>query len=698
MIMFCTKCGYNAGDAKFCPKCGNALAQQAAPVDVTPVAPVEPVNVTPEIPVEPVNVTPVVPVEPVVSMDSVNVTPVAPVQPKKKKKWPLIAGIGVGVAALVAVFCFVFLPMIMNALSPSKKAKSAIKNAAASLEDVVDGVFDGKYDFSSMEKQELKGTITFDKIEFEGNNFGKQLGFDAVDYDVQIDSEREVFCGDFKLLNGSTKIMTVSMYTDGKYVYLKAPELFTESLRVPVTSSKADDVLDGLSQIQNITSSASGLGMMTNADMSAFKAPAKAAVKDFLKGIDKFVEKCEYKKIGDKTYESPNGNIKVTEFDITITSKALQTLVDTTIDAIFDDSDLKTYTSLLPMAGYSKDSLKSELSKEISQMKDVKFNAYVDDKDRFVRLSINSKQFGDDDDSEIAVSFVGDKNRADYIVFEAKADDTEMMISTNSNGKDEAELEMSVKQGSDTVEAKLAVVNNGKDTIDIKNMSFDVNTRDAKASVALSGKTTISEFSTTKYNASSFSNYIDTSRITNAQQTALGLEIMKNIDVLKKLVGDDLFKQYFSSLTTQIPGATTTTNPTTAPTKPNTTTPTTAPTTGTTTPTTASNAGQTNAQKYVTTFKTQLDAALEQTKQQYSTVMSDIKYYAQGNTIVYEYTYKPGYTFSEANLQNSGTDAQQTINNAKVAEEQVSGLKFDAIVFVYKDSTGKEVYRLTSNN
>ena len=33
--MFCTKCGYNAGTAKFCPKCGNPLNPQ--PVQETPV-------------------------------------------------------------------------------------------------------------------------------------------------------------------------------------------------------------------------------------------------------------------------------------------------------------------------------------------------------------------------------------------------------------------------------------------------------------------------------------------------------------------------------------------------------------------------------------------------------------------------------------------------------------------------------------
>ena len=64
-IMFCTKCGYNAGTAKFCPKCGNPLNPQPVqetPVQSEPVA-AQPVQETPvqsePIAAQPVQETPV---------------------------------------------------------------------------------------------------------------------------------------------------------------------------------------------------------------------------------------------------------------------------------------------------------------------------------------------------------------------------------------------------------------------------------------------------------------------------------------------------------------------------------------------------------------------------------------------------------------------------------------------------------------
>ena len=88
--MFCTKCGYNAGTAKFCPKCGNPLNPQ--PVQETPVLN-EPIVQT--VQSEPVvqqqfGTQPQSGAVPPVNADVPRYQEAPPMQPqprKKKKKW-----------------------------------------------------------------------------------------------------------------------------------------------------------------------------------------------------------------------------------------------------------------------------------------------------------------------------------------------------------------------------------------------------------------------------------------------------------------------------------------------------------------------------------------------------------------------------------------------------------------------------------
>ncbi len=63
-------------------------------------------------------------------------------------------------------------------------------------------------------------------------------------------------------------------------------------------------------------------------------------VKCVVKGINTFAEECEYKK-GDKfTYNSDNGDIKVSEYSITITKETVIKACETVIDELYASKDL----------------------------------------------------------------------------------------------------------------------------------------------------------------------------------------------------------------------------------------------------------------------------------------------------------------------------------------------------------------------
>ena len=139
--MFCTKCGYNAGTAKFCPKCGNPLNPQ--PVQETPVQN-EPVAQT--VQSEPVEqqqfgTQPQSGAVPPVNADVPRYQEAPPMQPqpkKKKKKWPIVVAIIAVIVAAAAVLGFVVLP---NVLSPDKHAIAAIKKLGTGLEDTASSAF-----------------------------------------------------------------------------------------------------------------------------------------------------------------------------------------------------------------------------------------------------------------------------------------------------------------------------------------------------------------------------------------------------------------------------------------------------------------------------------------------------------------------------------------------------------------------------
>ena len=150
--MFCTKCGYNAGTAKFCPKCGNPLNPQ--PVQETPVQN-EPV-------VQQFGTQPQSGAVPPVNADVPRYQEAPPMQPqpkKKKKKWPIVVAIIAVIVAAAAVLGFVVLP---NVLSPDKHAKAAIKKLGTGLEDTASSAFDNMSFTSVSDKSQITGTLKID--------------------------------------------------------------------------------------------------------------------------------------------------------------------------------------------------------------------------------------------------------------------------------------------------------------------------------------------------------------------------------------------------------------------------------------------------------------------------------------------------------------------------------------------------------
>lgn len=561
--MFCTKCGYNAGTAKFCPKCGNPLNPQ--PVQETSVqnepatqtVQSEPVaqqqfgtqpqfneTVQPQFGTQPQSGA-----VPPVNVDVPRYQEAPPMQPqpkKKKKKWPLVVAILVVLAAIITAVVIVVLPKLKKELSPTKNAVTAIKNVGASLEDSVDNLFNNLGAGSISDKTEFSGTFKFDNMTVNGESYSKYVKADSVKYDIQADTSMQKAAGDLKLQNGNAELLTVSFYTDGSTVYFKIPELFTETFSMSVNQIVNDTDIDSSFGYPFDMSDISGyLSALNSGNLSQYKEPAKAAARALAKGIDAFADECQYGQNESLTYKSDNGDIEVTEYSVTVTENAIKVGVDTAIDALYADSATSAYMSMLTIAGVTQDSLKKEIASSIQGMDPVTFSMYVNKDDKIVRVAADVSDIDEYSNGEIAISFVGKDNISDYVVIEANADDTNMKF-TVQNADNRSSVAFDMKQGSEYMKMALDCSLSGS-TVAINNMSIDMNIDDVKANMKITGDYSQKEFSSMKYSSSSFSKPVNVDKMTSAQQTALATEFVKNSAVFKKIISDDLYKQLFSA-------------------------------------------------------------------------------------------------------------------------------------------------------
>ena len=537
--MFCTKCGYNAGTAKFCPKCGNPLNPQ--PVQETPVQN-EPVVQT--VQSEPVvqqqfGTQPQSGAVPPVNADVPRYQEAPPMQPqpkKKKKKWPIVVAIIAVIAVAAAVLGFVVLP---NVLSPDKHAKAAIKKLGTGLENTASSAFDNMSFTSVSDKSQITGTLKIDTATVDGEKYSDYIKADTVTYDIQMDASTEKMAGEIKLQNGSATALTATFYSDGNNMYFKVPELFSESFVISL--AQLEDEIDSGFSYGSMGSISKYFSSIDTSNIELYREPVNAAVKCVVKGINTFAEECEYKK-GDKlTYNSDNGDIKVSEYSITITKDAVIKACETVIDELYASKDLSSY---MTMAGVSQTTIKSSIESSLSDMQPVTISMYVNKKDEIVRLAIDAADYNTSEKGFIAISFLGNDNPFEYVVIEADVDDINMKYTVKTQDN-KAALALEMTQNKEYIKAGAELSASGT-TVKIDNLYVNSNIDGSNIDMKLSGEATQKEFSKLKYSASDYSGAYNLANLTDTQSTTLAYELMKNLNVLSNVFSDNLYNELFN--------------------------------------------------------------------------------------------------------------------------------------------------------
>lgn len=568
--MFCTKCGYNAGTAKFCPKCGNPLNPQPvqeAPIQSESVA-AQPVQDTP-VQSEPVQQQAVQPqvneaaqqsgtqqfgtqqqfgtVPPVNGeVPRYQEAPSMQLQPKKKKKkWPIVTAIIVVIIAVLAAAAVVFLPKIKDLISPDKHAVTAVKKLGTGLEETVNKALDNMALSSVSDKNEITGTLKIDTAVINDEKYSDYVKADTVTYDIQMDSSTEKMAGEIKLQNGTTTALTLTFYSDNNNIYFKVPELFSESFTISL--AQLEDEMD-LGYYGSVSDLSKYFSMIDTSNIDMYKEPINAAVKCVVKGINTFAEECQYKKGESLIYNSDNGDLKVSEYSMTITKDAVVKSCEKVIDEMYASKELSSYMTLLTMAGVSQTTIKSSIESSLADMPEIKLSMFINKDDEIVKLAMDVSDYDSDEVDFVAVSFLGNDNPFEYVVIEAEVEDMNMKYSVKEDN-DKLAVTFDMSQNKQYVKAGIECSVSGT-TVKIDNMYVNSNVEDGKIDMKLSGEASQKEFSKLKYSASDYSGAYNIANLTETQSTTLALELMKNSKVLSNVFSDKLYKELFYGMST----------------------------------------------------------------------------------------------------------------------------------------------------
>ena len=541
--MFCTKCGTNVSEGIFCPKCGNKIIT-AAP-EVTIGTPTE-MPATPEATVG----TPQMPMtqEAPIGTPVENAFSFGIEKPiKKKKKWPKVAGILAAVLIVLGVAGYFIYPMILPIISPKAYAVSALKNTTSKLANNVDTVITNADFSAATTPQEVSMTLQLDKLDIQSGTVLSDFSGKNVTMTIQVSPSDQVETGTITLGTSGVSALSVQFYIDASTITFKIPELSSQTFSMDI-SSFSDNSDYSYNEISGM------LGSLTASDiqeyMDQYSPLIKAVVQDTIKGLDTIIDNADYKRTDSKTYESENGNMKVSVYDIVISEATIKKGVLAIINNIFNDKELSSYVSLLTLGtGQTKQSLITEVANAELGIDKIQFTVYINNKKEIVKTIFDLNKITGDD-AAFSVEFIGKDSIYDYVVTNMSIEGTtaKLIAKNEANefyyGADVRPDQTTYKDQFLTFGIQGKTQKSGSDVnITIDKMFATGSIEGEDFDIALSGNTSSKAISSVPSKSSSFSKAIDVEYITTTQEKAILTEMATNIPKLKGKLPDSLVSQ-----------------------------------------------------------------------------------------------------------------------------------------------------------
>ncbi len=603
--MYCMKCGAAVAEGtSFCTACGAKIEVTGAVPSVTsPVGqPVSPAPATPVQPVEPVQpVTPVVPVTPVKSsapQDNVDLhledeepidltksqsqnstyqsgqtgqsipsyqsgqsgqsipsyqstVPTPPV--KKKSKAPVIIGVLVAIIAVLGVAVFFLMPSIQMLLHPEEKAKEALHTSIESAQAKTVSAFASENLTSTdIGNMDFEYSLKLDRASVANMNLCDKLKVDTFKIRMQVFPEDKVIAGSVGVASGDApSVVEIQYYMDRNNFYMSIPALFKESL-VMKTSTILDNSDISYDQLFGYMSSNSN-------NLSAYSGVMQALVNDVFKAADSLVQEVTYQKLGKTVLNGQNGDVKVTQFMVTISEENIKSFAKNCINNIFNDDSLKTVFALLTMgSGVDLNTINNAIDATDLGFSSIVFDMYINGRGELVKLTFNTDNIvgtSFDTQVEASVEFLGKKSIYDEVKYLFSVKDDDVSLSLNAAVTEDA-VQMNcrvepVDDGSTGEYVEISVdmtADQAARTVQIRNMSLKGMIERQEIDFAMSGAMKVQEAQALMLKASDFGNAINLERMTSAQSSMLSSELMQNISVFKNILSDELYNDLMKTI------------------------------------------------------------------------------------------------------------------------------------------------------
>ena len=478
-----------------------------------------------------------------------------PMRPKKKKA-PLIIAIAAVLVIALGVVGLLMKPTLEMMINPEKQVKTALKQSTGKLADTFDEVLSQQSlatSAVSIGKMDFTYSLRLDKATVAGSDFLSYLKVDTLNAHLQMSPDDKVIAGTMGLAaNGSTSsVIEAKIYMDRYNVYMSVPSLCSKSFYMS-TDSVFDDA--GIDYDQLFAYMGSGT---SNNSMSMYSGTIQAVVKDVFAAVDTLIEEATYTKLGKVTLSGNQGNVKATQFAVTVTEQNVKNFANNVIDNIYNDDSLKALLGLVS-GQINKDMIKKQISASTLGFGQLTVNVCVNNKKELVAFSFNTSSISNykGDNVQFDVKFVGKEDIYDCVGINISADDFtgNVMISQNGNN---ARVEMGMKPLSSKYQGQyldmvIDATENGTDNLNgnltINQFTIKGNIDNQSIDMAMSGSMEYKQINSVEMSKSDFPNAINAERMTNAQQSEVAAETIKNISVLKNVLSDEMYNKMYKSM------------------------------------------------------------------------------------------------------------------------------------------------------
>lgn len=478
-----------------------------------------------------------------------------PMRPKKKKA-PLIIAIAAVLVIALGVVGLLMKPTLEMMINPEKQVKTALKQSTGKLADTFDEVLSQQSlatSAVSIGKMDFTYSLRLDKATVAGSDFLSYLKVDTLNAHLQMSPDDKVIAGTMGLAaNGSTSsIIEAKIYMDRYNVYMSVPSLCSKSFYMS-TDSVFDDA--GIDYDQLFAYMGSGT---SNNSMSMYSGTIQAVVKDVFAAVDTLIEEATYTKLGKVTLSGNQGNVKATQFAVTVTEQNVKNFANNVIDNIYNDDSLKALLGIVS-GQINKDMIKKQISASTLGFGQLTVNVCVNNKKELVAFSFNTSSISNykGDNVQFDVKFVGKEDIYDCVGINISADDFtgNVMISQNGNN---ARVEMGMKPLSSKYQGQyldmvIDATENGTDNLNgnltINQFTIKGNIDNQSIDMAMSGSMGYKQINSVEMSKSDFPNAINAERMTNAQQSEVAAETIKNISVLKNVLSDEMYNKMYKSM------------------------------------------------------------------------------------------------------------------------------------------------------